>query len=346
MRIQAGVLFFSGALLLFLGCSAPEAYFLVGQKENVKVTKELLSLLKDEKEPAGRFILLSQIAKNLSSAGFIERANNFLTAYVETQPKDPYNAYYLFQVAKNFQAQNAPMVAAHYYTRILRNHPDLLLQGKSIHLQCLQELIRLTKEPEYLLNYYKELQARFPNEVDPATLFYALGKTYESLGEWDQAIDAYTKFLRYPGSYIPENPDAYSQVSNILAFHASDKKWTRETLEELVQEVKSAIDRKNIQKLLSLRAQVNFFAMSWEQDESESYVQASFDIGTFLRGSPVRYAENLDMDSNAREAYLETWGWTYRIATWYLYFRKIYYPQDPSIHGRWEWAGIYFGEKL
>jgi hypothetical protein len=86
--------------------------------------------------------------------------------------------------------------------------------------------------------------------------------------------------------------------------------------------------------------------MSWEQDDSESNTQVLFDLGSFLRGSKISYAKELDIDSNAREAYLETWGWSYRMPTWYLYFRKINYPGDPEINGRWEWAGIYFGEKL
>ncbi|MDR1596788.1 MAG: tetratricopeptide repeat protein, partial [Treponema sp.] len=46
------------------------------------------------------------------------------------------------------------------------------------------------------------------------------------------------------------------------------------------------------------------------------------------------------------EAYLRTWGWSQYISTWYLYFRKINFPSDPEIHGRWEWAGIYYGEKF
>jgi len=43
---------------------------------------------------------------------------------------------------------------------------------------------------------------------------------------------------------------------------------------------------------------------------------------------------------------LRTWGWHQYLSTWYLYFRKIYFPADPEIHGRWEWAGIYYGEKF
>lgn len=335
------------SLFLFARCSSQDTYYLVGPEEKVQETKELLRLLQQgPKEDASRFVLLQQIANNLSSAGHPERMTVFLTSYVETHPKDPFNAYYLFRVARYYHEQNALPIAAYYYNRILQNHTDLIIQGKSLHLQCLQELIRLTKEAEYRINYYKEMQARFPNYLDPGSTFYYMGKTYEILGEWEQAIQMYNKFLKYPDTMIPENPEAQRQVSSFLAFHVSDKRWTRETLDEIVKEIKTAIDQKDVRALLNLRSQVNFFAMSWEQDESESYSQASFDIGTFLRGSVVRYADTLDIDSNTQEAYLETWGWTYRISTWYLYFRKIHYPQDPAIHGRWEWAGIFFGEKL
>ncbi|MBP7495620.1 MAG: tetratricopeptide repeat protein [Spirochaetales bacterium] len=333
--------------MLVMGCSSKDAYYAIGPKDKAKETEELLRLLRDEKqEDAGKFVLIQQIAHNLMAVGSIERLNVFLTTYVEKNPNDSFNAYYLYLVGQNYSMQNSPPIAAYYYNRVLRNHPDIIVQGNSIHFNCLQELIHLTKEPEYRINYYKEIQGRFPNKVDPGSTYYYMGKTYETLGEWEQAIQMYTKFLKYPETVIPENPDARQQIANYLAFHASDKKWIRESLEEIVNEIKNAIAQRDVKALLNLRAQVNFFAMSWEQDESESYAQAFFDLGTFLRGSTVRYAENLDIDSNAQEAYLETWGWTYRISTWYLYFRKIHYPQDPSIHGRWEWAGIYFGEKL
>jgi hypothetical protein len=64
-----------------------------------------------------------------------------------------------------------------------------------------------------------------------------------------------------------------------------------------------------------------------------------------MRGNRIRYADRLDASSNSTEAFLKTWGWS-QISTWYLYFRKIYFPSDPEIHGRWEWAGVYYGEKF
>ena len=66
-----------------------------------------------------------------------------------------------------------------------------------------------------------------------------------------------------------------------------------------------------------------------------------------MLGNKIHCADGLDPSSTPTEAYFRTWGWSNRYVTvWYLYFRKVNFPSDPSVHGRWEWAGIYFGEKL
>ena len=65
-----------------------------------------------------------------------------------------------------------------------------------------------------------------------------------------------------------------------------------------------------------------------------------------MTGNRIRYSSELDGASNPNEAYLRTWGWSTYVSVWYLYFRKVDFPIDPEIHGRWEWAGIYFGEML
>jgi tetratricopeptide (TPR) repeat protein len=346
MRIK----FLTLALFVVLtipGCTSRDDYFAVGTKEKQKETRELLKLLRGEPEAgANRFILIQQISNNLMNAGYHDRLNLFLTTYVEKNPKDPFNAYYLLMVAQNYKNEKAFPLASYYYERIVRNHPDVVVRGQSVHLICLKELINITEKPEYRINYYKELIARFKEEVDAGSTYYFMAKTYEGLGEWEQAIQSYTKFLKFPDAAIKGNADARRTVMNLIAFQNSNKSWTRESLEELIKSIRSAIAEKDTRALFRLRAAVNFFAMSWEQDDSDANAQVMFDLGTFLRSSKINYAQNLDIDSNAREAYLETWGWSYRISTWYLYFRKIKFPGDPEINGRWEWAGIYFGEKL
>ena len=94
------------------------------------------------------------------------------------------------------------------------------------------------------------------------------------------------------------------------------------------------------------KAKVNFFTMSWKQDENDANSQEDTPMASWARGKRIRYSETLDEASNPNEAYLRTWGWNTYVPIFYFYFRKIDFPVDPDIHGNWEWAGIYLGNKL
>ena len=86
--------------------------------------------------------------------------------------------------------------------------------------------------------------------------------------------------------------------------------------------------------------------MSWRQDETQKNSIANFKMRDFMLGNRIRYSQELDPSSTPNEAFLRTWGWSSYVNVWYLYFRKVNFPLDPNIHGQWEWAGIYYGEKL
>jgi hypothetical protein len=129
-------------------------------------------------------------------------------------------------------------------------------------------------------------------------------------------------------------------------FDKSSKDWTFESLNTLVDAIKAAIDGENIGRLRQCQAKVNFFVRSWTQEDTDDAGMAEFSFAAFMGRNQIRYANTIDEGSNANEAYLRTSGWDQYITTWYLYFRKIYFPLDPKIHGRWEWAGIYYGEKF
>jgi hypothetical protein len=102
-----------------------------------------------------------------------------------------------------------------------------------------------------------------------------------------------------------------------------------------------------VRTLLRYRAGVNFFTRSWEQDPEDPNVEPEWELGALLLyPSRVSVSPTVDIDSDGDEAYLWSYGWGLRIKTWYLYFRKVYYPLDPEIHNTWEWAGIYLGERL
>ena len=113
--------------------------------------------------------------------------------------------------------------------------------------------------------------------------------------------------------------------------------------------VQWAVWGRNSNRLERYRAKVNFFATAWEEELIETNTVDDLeefysDLGVFMT-SRLGCSATLDSNSNLQEAYLETWGWSFRIPTWYLYFRKISFPADPEINGKWEWAGIYLGEK-
>jgi len=336
----------------------PIGYYLVGNAEERKDMQNFLTQLRDsDGDYETSFVLIQQIIRHLHAARRNDKQNLLLTTYVENHPEDPFNGYYLLIVADTYMEEEAVPFAVHYFERILKNHSDLLIQNQSIHYLCLSNLTRLVTAPGPRAEYYKELLSRFGEgqsesspsmRVDMGLSYYNLAETYEELGEWDLAIQAYKNFLQYPDTVIPGFPEAHRETAEKVAFYDyRSKDWTSDNLEELVAAITGAIYSKNARRLNQYRAKVNFFAQYWEQQSplnERDVADFTSNLGLFMVRR-VTVARELDRDSNSQEAYLETYGWSYRIPTWYLYFHRISYPADPEINGRWQWAGIYFGEK-
>ncbi len=338
----------------------PVNYYIVGDSEDKKQLRKLFAETENRRgDFEGNLTVMQQIIKLLHSAEEDEKLNLFLTAYVENNSDDPFNAYYLLMVAENYHDHGAYPFATHYYERILKNYPDLLVQGQSIHNICLKFLINIVEEPKIRVNFYKELIARFSEQnelypeldlIEKGPVYYYMAKTYEELGEWELAVQAYRNFLAYPESEIPGDPLAHKEAADMIAFYDyRDKAWIMDSLEELTKHIQWAVWGRNSSRLNKYRAKVNFFATAWEEELNETNTLDDLegfysDLGVFMN-SRLRCSGELDPDSNIQEAYLKTWGWSYRIPTWYFYFRKISFPADPEINGKWEWAGIYLGEK-
>jgi len=337
------------ALLSFFGRPNDTAYLINDITENRPEQKELITLLTTADQiPETKFATMNSIAKNLLKEKKNANLILFLTSSAEKNPGDPYNAYWLLLVAHTYLDEGSPQIAEYYFERILENCPDMEIKGKSIHLVCLENLIRISDSPESQIKYYTDMITRFPEQVDLGRSYFMLARSYEQLGEWKLAIQTYTQFLSY-GRFdvlIPGVPDTYEYAKRIVDYDSSSKDWTFETLDDLVTSVKKAIDGYDYRRLERYRAKVNFFAMSWKQDASDNNAQADFQMSDFMGGNKIRYSDTLDSSSNPNEAYLRTSGWSQYVGVWYLYFRKVDFPADPEIHGRWEWAGIYYGEKV
>jgi tetratricopeptide (TPR) repeat protein len=324
-----------------------DPYYLAGTRETRENLEELFGLLAADAEGGeSRFVLIREIANTYARLKEYQRLINFLGRHTNEFPEDPYNAYYLLMIAYAYLQQDAAPVAARYFDVIVKNYPDLTMLGQSIHLACLNQLINLVDKPEQQVWYYQELISRFSDQIDPGPAYFLLAQACEKTGDWSGSIKAYTQYLPYQGSLVPGFPRADNYAKEMVAFNNSPKDWTFENLNVLVNAIKAALDSGSSSRLWSYRAKVNFFARSWEQEETDDSGMAEFNLSDFMRGNRIRYAENLDPGSNANEAYLRSWGWSLHISTWYLYFRKVYFPSDPEIHGRWEWAGVYYGEKF
>lgn len=344
---------------LFTGCSASDTHYYLGTFEQNQDLRELFRLFRKEKDQENRFVLIQQIASALANAGKKDKEIIFLTTHVEKNPSDVYNAYYLLLVAEAYSDLKEAPLAIYYYRQILMNYADLLVRGRSIHLQCLEDLLDLENDPEHKIEYYKELISRFGDQIEhPAVNWYFMARSYEEVGEWDQAVQAYNRYLSYPDTDVPDEPDAARNANERVNFYntfdTSQIDWTFPDLDVLVTGVRNSIQTKNISMLRKLQAKVNFYEGGWDQTklfgdptgEGSSEGNRTLDITSYLASSYPKIDGQLDIADNDREAYLRTTDWNFRPPTWYLYFRRVDFPADPDINGQWEWAGVYFGEKL
>lgn len=322
----------------------------VNQEKILSEQQELLFLLNNDKHDfQSQYAIINKITENMRSLNDYQELILFLTEWVSNHPEDIYNSYWLLVIAHSYQAMNSDPIAEYYFDRVVREYSDLEVQGKSIHFICLQNLIQISKNPGSRIRYFNQLINRFPSNVNITELYIRLALEYEKQNEWEEALKCYEKFLTQPDAstiQIAGEPNAYKKARQFVAFDKSEKDWTFESLDALEKAVKRAINNYSWRTLDKYKAKVNFFSMSWKQDEMDSNSQEEFSMKSFMRGNRVRYAKDLDSSSNSKEAYLKTWGWSQYVSIWYLYFRKVNYPVDPDIHGNWEWAGIYLGERM
>ena len=329
---------------LLQGCTGTQVndYYLVGDTDIQRENRQLLSLL-DEAENPERAVIMRRLAGNLRNSGYPGRMTHLLSTYISSNPDDPYNGYYLFLVGRHHQRSGDKRFASRHFRRSLYEYPDVDINGSSVHFAALEALANITEDPRERISYYEELLDRFPEEVDQGRLYYYKGRAHERLGDWDAGREAYERFLAF-GSDIPGESDAAFEVRRKLEFAGSSRSWTFESLDDLVEIIQSALRRRDSHALERHQSDVQFFAASPGQDPTDANSTFGFNIEVFLSRSNVQVAGEFSVNSNNREAYLQTSGWAERFSTWYFYFRRIDFPADPEVHGDWEWAGIRFGE--
>lgn len=347
MRFRLTLSIVPAALLLLVACTNSDDYYLADSSD--PEVRELYAMIATEDDPQVRAVAV----KRLSGFLLIESGSRpliaYLTRFVEQHPDDEYGGLYLYIVGQSYRELGEPAAARYYFERVVTGYADVTIDSVSLRKASLEALVRLSPDPEDRATYYRTLLRDYGDGVDQALLYYRLAETLALLGDWNGVYDAYREFLRYPDARIPGEPNARRIIENRVAFHDSDKDWTVATLEDLRRTITWALVNKDSRTLVRYKAGVNFFTRSWEQDFDDPNTTPLWDIGEILRLTRRRLIVRgeVDLDADGDEAYLYTYGWgALRFPTWYFYFRKVHFPPDPEIHGTWEWAGIYLGERL
>lgn len=317
-----------------------------GIEANILAMQDLL--LSENLTEEARYGIIKKIATTYLSNKQNAELIVYLTDWVESHPQDKFNAYWLLMVAHSYMQTNEDPMAEFYFERIIKNYQDLEVEGKSVHFLCLENLIKISHNSDSRIKYFNQLINRFPSSVSITEMYMRLAREYENIGEWTKALRTYNMFLEQPDAasiQITDIPDAYNYAKTLIDFNKSPKDWTFRSLASLEAAIREAIYRYQPNRLDAMRSKVNFFAVSWKQDENASTGQVAFSMGNYMHGNRITCDKELIPGPTPNEAYLRTTGWT-TMPTWYFYFREVNFPADPDIHGRWEWAGIYIGDML
>ena len=181
-----------------------------------------------------RYSIIKQMADSLLAQKDYHGLILFLTDWVDNNPDDMYNSYWLLMTAYAYLSTGAEPVAEYYFDRILQQCQDLLVKGNSVHFICLQNLIQISKTPSHRIKYFNELINRFPQNVNTTELYLRLALEYQNDSQWTQALKTYNQFLQQPDAttiQIAGEPDAYKNARHMIDFNNSSKDWTFETLQ-------------------------------------------------------------------------------------------------------------------
>lgn len=341
-------LFFVFLIGLVFACKkAPYDYLTDDMGKFSESQKKWVFALENSTNPESRFSAINKIAENLKREKKTRTLVYFLTNEVNKNPEDPYNAYWLLMVANEYLQADENRIAEYYLERCVKLYPDMLIKNRSMHYLCLQNLVNISENAEQLVSYYSILLNTLYDKINPAEAYFALAQNYEKLGEWTLAIQAYNEFVKL-GQYdivIKGIPDSFNYAKRIVDYSNSNKIWVFENLDDLVNTVRRAVREFDYATLEACMSKVNFVTMTWNQEASDVSSQVNFNLRTLMRGGRIFVSNELADFSTNNEVYLRTSGWSQYTNVWYLYFKKVNFPADPEIHGSWEWAGIFYGEK-
>lgn len=350
MKFKTLILFI--CLFLFTSCVEDKySFYIEKDNPNKKELEKLFPLLENNPENSeNRFTVMSKILHFMLPQNNPGKMNLLITDYINNNPDDPYNSYYYIILAISFINNDQNEFAIPYLHRVVKNYGDLNVNnGQSTHYLALKKLVEISPASIEKINYYKRLIKYHSDRLENiGEIYYYLGRTYEECELWKESIEAYETFLGYEDILIPSEPEARDIITDKVNFYHSDKKWVFKDLNTLIRYIRYAINIRDPQRLDRYRAD-DFFIVNWKSNSTD--IEEAVQIeSSMLTNMNITMSRDLDPLSNDNQAYLSVSGWNssiwYVYPKWYFYFQRVNFPMDPEIHGGWEWAGIYLGEKL
>lgn len=353
MKRNRTIFLIIGTLLLIT--FIPIGYFGCSKNDNLKyLPKKVLkneelnflftTLINEENSDEIQFGIVEQIIRRMRKMGQLRHLNVFLSKYTFNRPNDSFLAYYYMTMALNYMDLKEPEIAKLYFKRVVNDTQDMRIDKQSIHYLCLQEFIKLSTSPQEKIESYLKLLNSYSDLIDQGFCYYHIGKIYEEMGKAPEAIYYFEKFISSDKTNIPGGDKTYEEIHRKLVYYYSDVYWAFDTLDELIYAIRYSINESPY--LMEDYKAKDFFMMSWSQETASQYTRSRMPMASLITGT-TKINNQVEPYSNDKEAYIRTSGWAmeWQVGVFYFYFRKINIPEKPAIHGKWEWAGIYLGER-
>lgn len=312
--------------------------------ENEELNMLFTTLTNEDNSDEIQFGIVEQIIRRMRKMEQLRYLNVFLSNYTYNRPNDSFLAYYYMTIALNYMDLNEPEFAKIYFRRVVNDTQDMRIEEQSIHYLCLQEFIKLSTSPQEKIDSYLKLLNNYSDLIDRGFCYYHIGKIYEETGKAAEAISYFEKFINSEKTEVPGGDKTYEEILRKLGYYYNDVYWAFDTLDELIYAIRYSISK--APSLMEDYKAKDFFIMSWSQETASKYNHSRMPMASLITGR-TKMAVQVESFSNDKEAYIRTSGWAmeYQVGVFYFYFRKINIPEKPSIHGKWEWAGVYLGER-
>ncbi|MCG8572276.1 MAG: hypothetical protein MJB14_19255 [Spirochaetes bacterium] len=257
---------------------------------------------------------------------------------------DIFSSYLYFVVSDIYWGMEKKEISLYYITQVKEEIFPVKYDYQEIGFLISLRKIKFDHYQQLKLDNCHILITEYADLIDDVQVLNEMAALYKEQFDIKNAIATMEKILKITDNKkIKDHNINLAKIREEIQFYHSSKDWIYQDLQELINKIKSAIQRKNRKLLDSYVSDVDFQIKFFQTEMQFNWTYR--EIAVHLRwNNNIVFSRNLEEYSNENEAFLETKNWSLRqMRVWYFYFKRINYPYDEKIDGGWEWKGIYFG---